>query len=831
MESFLRDLRFGARSIARTPGFFFIVVTMLALGIGATTAIFSVVNGVLLRPLPYTDPDRIVEVFQLNKKGNEAAFSEPNYYDLRASDRSFTGMALFHDWGTTSAVMPSGDAVRVRHAVASRDFFAILGVQPILGRGFVPEEQQVGGSPAVVISEGFWRRVFGAAPSALGATLRFDGRSYHVVGIMPAALDLPAGAELWTPSELEQPIPSRTSHNWNVLARLRDGVTLAQARRESSAIARTLKAQYGDETWMEDAQLVPLREEIVGDARPALIVLLAASGFLLLIGCANVVNLLVARLASRHGELALRLALGAGRGRLVRQFLAEALAIAACGGLFGLILGVVGVKALLSLEPGRLPRVGEIGVHWPVLAFAILVSAACALALGLLTAWRATRSDIREALAQSQRTQAGSGSSHRIRSGLVVVQVALTLVLLVGAGLLGRSFFQLLQVDPGFRADNAVIVDVDVPISPSTGLSLTNGPNAQAARLQRMVQSYDEITARFAGIPCMRQVGGANFFPLAGGGTGDGAFIIMSTPDEKIDFAQLPALLKDKTRSGYADFRVASPGFFTALHIPLVTGRMFDDRDGPTAMPAAVINSALARKQWPNESPLGKIIEFGNMDGDLRPFTIVGVVGDIREGSLADPPEPTFYAYYRQRPVRATSFYFVLDGSAPTANTIATARGIIHELRPDIPPRFRTMETVLADSLADRRFTLMLLAAFGGAALLLATLGVYSVISFLVAQRRQEIGVRVALGARSQDVLALVLRQGAMLASIGIVIGAVAALGLTRLIAGLLYGVSASDPISFVGVIVLLTVVALLATLIPARRAANVDPMSVLRGT
>jgi putative ABC transport system permease protein len=831
MESFLRDLRFAGRAIARTPGFFLVVVTMLALGIGATTAIFSVVDGVLLRPLPYAHPERIVEVFQLNKKGNEAAFSEPNYYDLRASSRSFDGMALFHDWGTTSAVTPSGDAVRARHAVASRDFFTILGVQPILGRGFVPEEQQVGGSPAVVVSQGFWQRVLGGSPSSLGTTLRFDGRSYHIVGVMPSSLDLPAGAELWTPSELQQPIPSRTSHNWNVLARLRDGVSLAQSRRESSAIARTLKAQYGDETWMEDAYVVPLREQIVGDARPALIVLLAASGFLLLIGCANVVNLLVARMASRHGELALRLALGAGRGRLVMQFLAEALAIAACGGLLGFIIGVVGVRALLSLEPGRLPRAAEIGVHWPVLLFAIVVSTLCALALGLLTAWRATRSDIREALAQSQRTQAGSGSSHRIRSGLVVVQVALTLVLLVGAGLLARSFFQLLRVDPGFRADNAVIVDVDVPISPSTGLTLTNGPNAQAVALQRMVQSYDEITARFASLQGVRRVGGANFFPLAGGGTGDGAFIILGTPDEKLDFARLPELLKDKSRSGYAAFRVASPGFFTALHIPLLSGRLFDDRDGPAAMPAAVINAVLAKKQWPNESPIGKIIEFGNMDGDLRPFTIVGVVGDIREGSLADPPEPTFYAYYRQRPVRATSFYFVLDGSAPTANTIAAARGILHELRPDIPPRFRTMETVLADSLADRRFTLVLLAAFGAAALLLATLGVYSVISFLVAQRRQEIGVRVALGARSQDVLALVLRQGATLALIGIVIGAVAALGLTRLMSGLLYGVSSSDPLSFIGVMLLLAVVAVLATLIPARRAAKVDPMTVLRGT
>jgi predicted permease len=395
---------------------------------------------------------------------------------------------------------------------------------------------------------------------------------------------------------------------------------------------------------------------------------------------------------------------------------------------------------------------------------------------------------------------------------------------------LGRSFVRLLAVDPGFHTDNAVVMDVDVPISASAGSS-TSAPPEEAAALQRMVQFYDELTTRFSNVQGVRQVGGANFFPLAGGGTGNGAFIIMGSPNEKLDFAQLPQLLKDKTRSGFAEFRVASPGFFRALHMPLVAGRLFDDRDSPTAMPVAVISASLAKKQWPNEDPLDKIIQFGNMDGDLRPFTIVGVVGDIREASLAEEPQPTFYADYRQRPVRATSFYFVMDGNAASSAMIASARRIVHDLRPDLPPRFRTMDTVLADSLADRRFMLLLLGVFGGAALLLATLGVYSVISFLVAQRRQEIGVRVALGARAEDVLRLVLRQGATLALIGVVIGAVAALGLTRLIGGLLYGVSATDPVSFIGVMALLTVVALIASLIPARRAAKVDPMTVLRGT
>ena len=818
MDSFARDLRYVWRTLTRSPGFFIVTVATLGLGIGATTAIFSVVNGVLLRPLPYPAPDRIVLVWQVDKRGHEFNFSDPNYVDVRNETRSFAALAEFHDWGTVSAAVAARDAVRAQHAVASKEFFRILGLAPVVGRTFAPEEQRIGGVPAAIISYGFWQRVFGGSSSALGSTVSFDGRSYRIVGVMPAAIDMPTGTEIWTPAELEQNSPSRTAHNWNVLGRLREGVTLAQARRETSAIAKTLRQQYGDETWMLDAHVVPVRDQLVGDVRPALLVLLAASGFLLLIGCANVVNLLVARMAVRQGELALRLALGAGRRRLVRQFLTESLVLSLCGGLLGVALGVVGVRSLLALEPGRLPRLNEVGVHWPVLLFALAVSVLCAVALGLLTAWRATRGDIRETLAQSQRTQAGSGASHRIRSGLVVAQVALTLVLLIGAGLLARSFVRLLSVDPGFRADQAVVMDVDVPASDSSSR-------------QRMVQLYDELMTRFASIQGVQSVGGANFFPLAGGGTGNGAFIVMSSPTEKLDFAQLPQLLKDKTRSGLAEFRVASPGFFTALHIPLVAGRLFDDRDGPTAIPAAVINASLAKKQWPNESPLGKIIQFGNMDGDLRPFTVVGVVGDIREANLAEEPAPTFYAYYRQRPRRASSFYFVLAGPAQSAPVIAAARRMVHELRPDVPPRFRTMDIVLADSLADRRFILLLLGVFGGAALLLATLGVYSVISFLVTQRRQEIGVRVALGARSEDVLRLVLRQGATLALTGIIVGAAAALGLTRLIAGLLYGVSATDPISFVGVMALLLAVALLASFIPARRAAKVDPMTVLRGS
>ena len=818
MDSVIRDLRYAWRSLLRTPGFLAVTVATLGLGIGATTAIFSVVNGVLLRPLPYPRPDRIVQLWQVNKSGNDVNFSEPNFNDVRDESRSFTALAEFLPAATVSVGI-GRDAVRARLATVSRDFFAILGVQPVLGRSFVAEEQREGGSPAVLVSDGFWRRVLGGAPDALGRTLAIGGQSVAIVGVLPGTVDFPPGVDLWMPRELSPRQTHRTGQNWRVLARLRDGITLAQARRETSAIARSLKVRYGDETWMVDAHLVPLREQIVGDVRPALVLLLGASGCLLLIACANVVNLLVARMATRQGELALRLALGAGRGRLVRQFLIESLVLSAGGCVVGVAAGAAGLQALLALEPGRLPRVAEIGLHWPVLLFALAVSVACAVALGVLTAWRATRGDIREALAQSQRTQAGHGASNRARSALVVAQVALTLVLLVGAGLLARSFERLLTVDPGFRADRAVIMDIDYPSADDS-----------AARRQ-MVQFYDELLRRFRTMPGVTAAGGANFFPLAGGNTGDGTFIVLPRPDEPLDFPHLEQLSKDKTRVGYANFLVASAGFFEALHIPLLSGRMFDGRDTPDAPPVALVSASLATKQWPNESPLGKIIEFGNMDGDLRPFTVVGVVGDIRESSLAEEPSPTFYTDYRQRPRRAGSFYVVLDGASSAQSLIAPARRIVHELRADIPPRFRTADTVLADSLADRRFTLLLIGAFGVAALLLATLGVYSVISFVVTQRRQEIGVRVALGAQSQDVLGLVLRQGAALAFAGIGVGAVAALGLTRLIRQLLYGVQPTDPLSFIAVMVLLIVVALVASFIPARRAAKVDPMTVLRGS
>jgi predicted permease len=815
----MRDIRFAFRTLSRAPFFTIIALLTLALGIGATTAIFTVVDGVLLRPLPYPEPQRIVRLWESSAKGGRMNFSDPDFEDIQAQTRSFTSLATASDWGTVSVVAGKG-AVRASSAAVSKDFFRTMGVHPLRGRFFAPDEQRQGGTPAVVVSYGFWRSALAGAPINSGLTLAFDGNVFSVVGVAPPELDYPAGNDLWIPSELGPRYPSRTAHNWPVLARLAPGVTLAQARADADNIGRRVKQQYGDATDMVGVAMMPLREQMVGHLKPALLILLGASGVLLLIACANVVNLMMARAAAREGEYSLRLALGASRARLVQQFVAESLVLAAGGGILGVVLAAVGVRALLAMQSGNIPRASGVHVSWGVLAFALLVSVAAALAMGLLTAWRAGRGDLRAALAESQRTQAGAGATARLRGALVVAQVAATIVLLVGAGLLGRSFVKLLDVDPGFRTQSSLVLDLSVP-------SEGDHDSVWAARTAGF---YSELMDRLRSIPGVRAVGGVSVLPLAGEGGGSGTFLVMNGADEQIDMESFSRLARDPSRTGNAAFRIASGGYFRAMNIPLLKGRLFDERDNRESPHVAVISESLAKEKWPNEDPLGKVIQFGNMDGDLHPLTVVGVVGDVREDGLASKPGPTLYADYRQRPWKASDFNIVMQGSVENASVIAAARSAVRALRPDVPPRFRTIETVVSTSVADRRFTLLLIGVFGASALLLATLGVYGVISYLVTQRRQEIGVRIALGAQSGDVMKLVLRQGALLAGTGIVVGGFAALALTRLIRGMLFDISATDPLAFAAVILCMLAVALLASLIPARRAAGIAPMSILRG-
>jgi putative ABC transport system permease protein len=817
LEDLAADLRYAQRTLRRTPSFALVVIATLALGIGSSTAVFSVVDGVLLRPLPYPRSDRLVQFWEVNPRGHHMQVADANFRDLVTRAHSFRALAEFGDYGV---VPVSGGTVPVRAhaAIVSKDFFPVLGVAPLRGRLFVDAEQQEGGRPAAIVSTGFWQRAFGGSPDVLGATLHIGGEPYVVVGVMPATVNVPVGAEVWVPRERLPRYPSRSAHNWRVVGRLRDGVTFEQATRDASAIMKSLRQRYGDDVTAVDGTLVPLREQLVGSTRPTLLVLLGASLVLLLIACTNAVNLLIARTASRHGEIAVRTALGAGRGRLIRQFLVECLVLALAGSAVGVVLARLGVAWMLALQTGRLPRAGDVSVDWRVLAFALAVSIGVGALMALWVAWWATRRDLREALSEGQRSVFGGGASSRVRRGLVVAQFAMTLVMLVAAGVLARSFQRLLSVEPGFSTTRAVVLDLGAP----------GGDDSTA--LRRRVQLYDGIAAQLAAIPGVSDVGAVNTMPLAVEGVSDGAFLIVTGIPGPFDLSRYETLARNPERIGQAEFRVAGPGYFAAMRIPLRRGRTFEARDTYDAPHVAVISQSLADEKWPDRDPIGQQIEFGNMDGDARIFTVVGVVGDVREADLAAKPRPTFYADYRQRPVKAGSMNFIIATSGGATPVIVAARRIARQLAPESPPRIRTIERIVSTSLADRRFVLVLVGAFGSAALLLATLGIYGVMAYLVTERRREIGVRLALGSTGAGIVRLVVGQGARMAWLGIGIGIAIALGGMRTLAGFLYGVSPLDPVAFLAVAALLATVGAVASWASARRAAAVSPVEVLRG-
>jgi predicted permease len=569
---------------------------------------------------------------------------------------------------------------------------------------------------------------------------------------------------------------------------------------------------------MADAALVPLKEQLVGSTRPALLLLLGAVGLLLLVACANVANLLLAQAAGRQRELAVRLALGATRRRLAGQFVAETLALSLTGAVLGLPVAIWGVRAMLALEPGKLPRADEVGIHPAVLGFAIALAVGTAVGLGLVTALRAAGRDIQDRLKGSERTQTGGASSQQLRFALMGTQVAVTLVLLVGAGLLARSLFDLLTLNPGFRTHDIVTMDL-----------LDVWPETDAARTH-LVQAINGLTGRLAATPGIRNVGVVSSLPLTGLGS-EGYFLVLNGTEK---FTSLDEIVRvfltvshDPQRSGHAAYRVASAGYFRAMGIPLLRGRLFDDRDGPDAEHVAVISRSLADMQWPAQDPLGKIIEFGNMDADLRPFTIVGVVGDVRGRSLDSPPDPTVYSDYRQR--RANNFTVVIESLRPPASVVPVARQIEREIEPDLPVRFGTIEQAISGSVADQRFSMLLVGIFAVTALVVALLGVYAVGSYLVAQRTKEIGIRIALGAETGDVVRMIAGQGVRVLVAAVAVGIAGAFALTRLLASLLYGVSPADPFTFLFVAALLLVSGFVAYYLPAHLAARVDPVTALR--
>jgi putative ABC transport system permease protein len=814
MQSFSQDLRYALRMLAKSPGFTALMVFTLALAIGATTAIFSVVYGVLLRPLPYPDSNRIMAVFEVTSKGRPSRVADPNFDDFRDQNRSFQSIAKYI--GNVSSISGASQPTRTTVATVSPVFLKVFGIQPIIGRDFIAGDARKGAGPAVLVSYGYWRQYLGSPRDLSQSHLKIDGALFSVIGVLPAGFRFPAGVDLWLPADLEGENPSRTSHNYYAVGRLRDGVTVEQANRDISAIARRIhdaSSEQGDYL-LQDGIVVPLQASITGKARSPLLVLLGAVGFLLLVACANVANLLLAQASVRERELAIRSALGAARGRLIRQFLTEAFLLSMVGGGFGVLGAFWGVAGLVALAPENLPRLDGVSINISVLLFAFLLSTAVAAGLGAFTAARATSGDLRKALVEGGRGQAGSQGSQRVGRVIVAAQIAITLVLVVGAGLLARSLRKVLEVNPGFRVDKIVTMDVSLP--------WVDDPKTKAGQ----AIFFSHLLDRLQQIPGVRKVGATSGLPMDGG-LPDGMFLLMAQNEVPKTMDGFGALFQHKERIGNADFCVATGGYFQVLGIPLIRGRIFDDRDAADSPHVAVISESLARDRWPSQDPIGHTIEFGNMDGDLRLLTVVGIVGDTHEYGLDVPPHPTVYVNLFQRPRPWITVTMLSDSD--TRLVTSAARAILQDLDPEIPAKFRTLSQIYSASLGSRRFNVILIGFFGITALLLATAGVFGVMAYSVSRRTREIGVRIALGAGSGDVLRMILGQGLRTVFIGVAIGVAGSLVLTRAVESLLFGVTATDPLTFGGVTLLLVATALLACYIPARRASRLDPMVALR--
>ncbi len=823
MDTLWQDLRSGIRLLAKAPGFAAVAILTLALGIGASTAIFSVVDAVLLRALPYPNPQQIVRVWEQAPNGHSMNLADPNFDDFRSQNNTFATFAVYN-YGISS-VSGGSEPVRVNWSEVSSGFFKALGVEPFRGRAFSAGEQRLHGAPAAIVSYGYWQHYLGGKTDLSKFQLRMEGAVYPVIGVMPEGFDFPPATAAWIPRELEPEISSRTAHNWRGLGRLRDNVTVAQARANLSAIAHRIKQQYGKDVDLNDAAVVPLADAMVGDVRTALLTLLGAVGLLLLVACANVAGLLVARTSSRRKELAVRAALGAGRGRLIQQFLAESFSLSLAGGVLGILLATAAVRALPAILPANLPRQQDIAMNISVLLFGLIAILAVAVSLGLFAAWRAAAGDLQEALTAGSRSYTGTGASQRLRGFVVIGEIATTLVILVGAGLLGRSFLRLISTSPGFSARNLITMEFSPPNPQGQAFAMDQ------AAIARQVRLMQDILTRLRSIPGAESVGLAGALPVAAGDDlADGGFLILNGRKPPANFEEWERFAHNPSQTGQADYCVASEEYFRTLRIPLLRGRMFGEQDDWNSPHVAVISQSLARQRWPNQDPIGQVIDFGNMDGNLKPLTIIGIAGDVRARGLDRPPNPIIYVDYRQRGMNANSLPTILMRSAaPLAEIVPAARRIFHDLAPDVPVKFSTFGDEMGGWLADRRFLLLLVVLFAAAALALAAVGIYGVVAFSVARRTQEIGIRMAIGARRGDVLRLILSEGARMATLGVVIGIGASLAITRLMSTLLFGIGATDPLTFVGVAVFLSLVALAASYLPARRAMRIDPMTALR--
>ena len=832
MSSLLHDLRFGFRMMVRNPVFTLIAVVTLALGIGANTAIFSVVDAVLLRPLPYPEADRLVFLWStMNSQGVPIAGSAlPDYHAWRDQNRVFDGLAGFY-YGDVTLSTSGGAPERIQGAYITANLFKVLQVSPALGRLFTPDEEQFGRHHVVLLSDKLWQRRFGGDANILGRDIRLGGETYTVAGVMPRGMpffdNLPE-IDLWTPIAFakDDSMATRNNHFINLVGRLKPDVTIAQAQSDVSTIARALEEVDPNNNKGLGALIVPLQEQIAGDSRTALLVLLGAVSFVLLVACVNVANLLLARASVRSKELAIRASLGASRACIIRQIIVECLPLALIGGLCGVLLATWGIDLISSLLPASLPRANAIGVNARVLGFTFAVGLLTIVIFGLLPAFQAARTDLRESMSEGGGAGFGTRKQGRLRRVLIVAEVALALVLLVGSGLMLRTFIKLRQVDVGFSARNVITMRVPLPEAKYPFPLTANDPGEPAG-----LAFSDQLLARLANLPGVQAATTASVFPL-GAGLGWGKLLtIADRPAVSID--QVPAV----------SFALISNDYFRTFGIALRLGRPFDSEDKPDSQPVAIINETLAKRFFANQNPIGKTIWMGPPDNLLSPDaqtpenraprrTIVGVVADVKGRSLNAESPSLVYAPLTQnrREGWTNGLMLAVQTTTPPETLLRAIREQVRLLDPDLPiTSVYTMDDLMNRSLSGARFSLSLLASFAVLGLLLAAIGIYGVMVTAVAQRRHEIGLRMALGAQRRDVLLLVIRQGMLPVLIGVVAGLAAAIGLTRLMSTLLFEVSATDPLTLAVITLLLTIVALLACYIPARRATKVDPLVALR--
>jgi len=811
MHALLQDIRYGIRTLTKTPGFTAIAILTLALGIGANSALFSVVNGVVLNPLPYPEPEKLVSVYANTSKFGHSSITYLNLLDWQKNNHSFSDLAARRsdDLFLTGV----GEGEQLRGVMISANFFSVMGVEPIAGRTFRPEEDQVGGAPVALIGGGLWARKFESAPDIVGKSITLTGKSYVVVGVIPASFSLYEHAiDVYIPiGQWADPTfrDRKASFGTNAYGRLKPGVTIQQAQADMDVVARNLAVAYPEADKGIGIAIVPLKEDMVGDIQPILLVLLGAVGFVLLIACANVANLLLARSTGRTREFAIRSALGAGRARVIRQLLTESVLLAIAGGGLGLLVAYSGTKAVLRTLPQALPRAHEVGLDFRVVLFTLGISLLVGMLFGLAPALKMSRSGLAETLKEGGR--GSSGAHHKTQSTFVAVELALALVLLVGAGLMIRSLTALWSVNPGFNSHNLLTFSTTLP----------PGLEQNPSGLRSALRSLHELLIAIPGVQAVSLQGGS--LPMSG--------------DSELPFwkeGQAKPAVQDEMPE--ALFYLVEPGYLKAMGTPLLKGRFLTEQENERSQPVVVIDEAFAHKYYPNEDPIGKRINLGFLDTQPQ---IIGIAGHVKHYGLDSDATAAIQAQMylpimqlpdKLMPLVARGIGLVARTQGPTGDTAALIRSTMAKVSStEVIYSVRNMDEIVAASLADRKFSMILLGVFAALALILSSIGIYGVISYLVGQRTHEIGIRMALGAQQRDVLKLVLGQGMQMVLVGVAVGLAAAIGLTRLMSKMLFSVSATDPITLVGVSAVLIAVALAACYIPARRAMRTDPIVALR--